>query len=126
MNFETTLHNLQSDNKFTIERAVGSIHKSARKIVVHHLLKRGCRDKETAAGIFNDALVKFLVKVKEGQFEGKDIQSTVAFLKQTAFFIWSKHHDNPKKEAMKRGVRMGAMAESGHPSTNTLLSLIHI
>jgi hypothetical protein len=120
MSFEKTIQNLQSSNEFVVNRAVGSIHKSTRKIVIHHLRKTGCRDEETAAGIFNDALVKFLITVKKGLFEGKDIQSTVAFLKQTAFFIWSKHSDNPKKEAMKRGQLLEAVPKSAHSAVKVM------
>ncbi|HFA50784.1 MAG TPA: hypothetical protein ENJ95_17385 [Bacteroidetes bacterium] len=75
----------------------------ARHPIVHYLKKKGCREKGTAVGIFNDALIEFLRTVSAGEFKGTDIKSALAFIKRAAFFIWSKHSDNPRKEDMKRG-----------------------
>ncbi len=103
MSFETTLQHLQSSNRFVVNRAVGDIFKNTRNAVIHHLKKCGCREKNTAVGIFHDAVIEFLRAVKNREFEGVDIKSAIAFIKRAAFFIWSKHPENPKKEELKRG-----------------------
>lgn len=92
----------------------------SRKAVLNHLRNSGCRDNETAVGIFHDALLKFLTMAQAGQFEGNDIKSTVAFLKKAAFFIWSKHQANPKREAMKRGQSLAVMQGTASEVVGTM------
>ena len=112
MQFREIMDNLGSTNKVHVNKALGFLYKKNRSNIQYHLRKSGCLDTETFLGVFHDALFELLQTVRNTTFKGERMESFGAFLKQTSFFIWTKHSDNPRREEIKRGKKPKQLDES--------------
>lgn len=93
----------QGRNLNAINKAFTYLHHKERSSVAYQLSKSGCKDQDVQTEIFHDALLKFKNKVAQDEFRGNSMPEIRVWLKTAAFFVWTKHQDNPKREAIKRG-----------------------
>lgn len=103
MKIKSLLQNLKSDQLSVKQPAIAFLHRRFRGVVSGSLKNYACTDQEVVSSIFHDALIDFIELVEDEQFEKESASAIGAYLKQSSFFYWSKHPDNPKREQMKRG-----------------------
>lgn len=103
MLFQDIKDAFQGRNFRATEQAFAFLHQKERSSVAYQLLKSGCKDADVQIEIFHDALIKFKGKVAKNEFRGNSMPEIRSWLKTAAFFLWTKHADNKKKEEIKRG-----------------------